>query len=149
MQRTWKDLNVNLSNLVQKIIEFFESKEFKNITAFKTETGYQVVAGDSKHYKMQSEVSVTVEGKPDDFTINLTPCKEEKRFTLPLILTSMFGGGYFLLRDFRSQEAMQKLEKDFREKTSNMIAQTWEPRSQEKEDGQQEDASSKSHPTTA
>jgi hypothetical protein len=132
VQRNWKDLNVNLSNLVQKVIQFFESREFNDITALKTETGYEVIAGDSRHYKMENNVSVTIEGKPEDFTISLTSCKEEKRSTLPLILTSMFGGGYFLLKNFRSEEAMQKLERDFREKIDDMVTQTQETNSQQR-----------------
>jgi hypothetical protein len=132
VQRNWKDLNVNLSNLVQKVIQFFESREFNDITALKTETGYEVIAGDSRHYKMENNVSVTIEGKPEDFTISLTSCKEEKRPTLPLILTSMFGGGYFLLKNFRSEEAMQKLERDFREKIDDMVTQTQETNSQQR-----------------
>lgn len=129
MHRNWKDLDVKLSNLVQKMIQFFESNEFDNVTALKTETGYQVIAGNSKRYKMENDVSVTVEGKPDDFTVSLTSCKEEKKYGLPLILTSMFGGGYFLLKNFRSEEAMQKLERDFGEKIKGIIAQSQEPRS--------------------
>ena len=132
MHRNWKDLNVNLSDLVQKTIQFFESNEFSNVTALKTETGYQVIAGDSKRYKMENDVSVTVEGKPDDFTVSLASCREEKKHGLPLILTSMFGGGYFLLKNFRSEEAMQKLERDFGEKIKGIITQSQEPRSQEK-----------------
>jgi hypothetical protein len=132
VQRNWKDLNVNLSNLVQKVIQFFESREFNDITGLKTETGYEVIAGDSRHYKMENNVSVTIEGKPEDFTISLTSCKEEKRPTLPLILTSMFGGGYFLLKNFRSEEAMQKLERDLREKIDDMVTQTQEPNSQQR-----------------
>jgi hypothetical protein len=134
VHKNWKDLNVNLSVLVQKTIQFFESNEFNNVTALKTETGYQVIAGDSKWYKMENDVSVTVEGKPDDFTVSLTSCKEEKKYGLPLILTSMFGGGYFLLKNFRSEEAMQKLERDFGEKIKGIIARSQEPRSYEKED---------------
>ncbi len=134
VHKNWKDLDVNLSNLVQKTIQFFESNEFDNVTALKTETGYQVIAGNSKRYKMENDVSVTVEGKPDDFTVSLTSCKEEKKYGLPLILTSMFGGGYFLLKNFRSEEAMQKLERDFGEKIKGIIAQSQEPRSHEKED---------------
>jgi hypothetical protein len=134
VHKNWKDLNVDLSNLVQKTIQFFESNEFNNVTALKTETGYQVIAGDSKRYKMGNDVSVTVEGKPNDFTVSLTSCKEEKKYGLPLILTSMFGGGYFLLKNFRSEEAMQKLERDFGEKIEGIVAQSQEPRSYEKED---------------
>ena len=124
VQKNWKELNVNLSDLVQKIIQFFESKQFNNVTALKTETGYMIIAGDSKQYKMENDVSAKVEGRPDDFSVTLASCKQEKRVTLPLFLTSMFGGGYLLLKDFRSEEAMQKLERDFKLEIDHMIAQT-------------------------
>ena len=132
MQTSWKGQNVNLANLVQKIIQFFESNRFDNVTALKTETGYQVIAGDSNRYKMENDVSVTVNGMPDDFSVSLTSCKQEKKFALPLILTSMFGGGFFVLKDLKSDEAMQKLERDFRAKIGNMIEQSRELNSQEK-----------------
>jgi len=124
VQKNWKGLNVDLSGLVQKMIQFFESKQFNNVTALKTETGYEVIAGDSKQYKMENDVSATIEGRPDDFNVSLDSCKREKRFTLPLFLTSMFGGGYLLLKDFRSEEEMQKLERDFRREIESMVAQT-------------------------
>jgi hypothetical protein len=133
MQKNWRDMNVNLQNLLQRMIQFFESHEFNSVTALKTETGYQVIAGDSKRYKMENDVTVNIEGKPDDLTVSLASCKEEKRYGLPLILTSMFGGGYFLLKNFRSEEAMQKLERDFGEKMNGIIAQSQDPRPQEKE----------------
>jgi len=132
VQTSWKGQNVNLANLVQKIIQFFESNRFDNVTALKTETGYQVIAGDSNRYKMENDVSVTVNGMPDDFSVSLTSCKQEKKFALPLILTSMFGGGFFVLKDLKSDEAMQKLERDFRAKIGNMIEQSRELNSQEK-----------------
>jgi hypothetical protein len=132
VQKSCIGLNVSLSSLVKEIIQFFESKEFNNVTALETETGYQVIAGDSKHYKIEKDVSVTIQGKANDFTISLTSNTEERRPSLPLILTSMFGGGYFLLKNFRSEEAMQKLERDFRERISKMIEQAQEPSSQEK-----------------
>jgi hypothetical protein len=134
VQTNWKDLNVNLQNLLQVMIQFFESKQFNNVTALQTEKGYQLIAGDSKHYKMENDVSVTIEGKPDDFTVTLTSCREDKNPPLPLILMSMFGGGYFLLKNFRSEEAMQKLERDFRERIGKMIEQTQEPNSRRKKD---------------
>jgi hypothetical protein len=132
VQKSCIGLNVSLSSLVKEIIQFFESKEFNNVTALETETGYQVIAGDSKHYKIEKDVSVTIQGKANDFTISLTSNTEERRPSLPLILTSMFGGGYFLLKNFKSEEAMQKLERDFRGRIGNMIEHAREPSSQEK-----------------
>ena len=135
VQKALKDLNVNLSELTQKIVQFFEAEEFNAITALQTENGYQIVAGDSKCYRMENDVSVTVAGTPDDFTVSLTSSKEEKRTTLPLMLASMFGGGYFLLKNLKSDEAMLKLERDFRQRIDRMIEQTRGASRREKEAG--------------
>ena len=124
MQKNFRDQNVNLQDLVKKIIEFFESEKFNDVTALKTETGYQVIAGDSDRYKMESDVSVTIEGKPEDFTITLTPAKEQKTSSTPMMLAQMIGLGYFYLKGVRSQEAFQMLEINFRRKIDNMVAQT-------------------------
>jgi hypothetical protein len=129
-------LNVNLSDLVKKIIEFFESEKFDNVTALKTETGYQVIAGGSPHYKMENDVSVEIKGNPNDFTISLTACKEENTSRAPMMLAQMFGLGYFYLKSFRSQETIQKLETNFRRKLDNMIAQTRENSYEEKKNPQ-------------
>jgi len=131
VQKYFRDMNVNLSELVKKIIEFFESEKFNNVTALKTETGFQVIAGDSSRYKMENDVSVNIQGKPDDFTISLTSCKQEKTNRTPMMLAQMFGLGYFYLKSFRSEEAMLKLETSFGKKIDNMIAQTREKNHQE------------------
>lgn len=123
VQATWRNLNVNLLSLVQKIISFFESEEFNNVTAFETERGYEIIVGDSKRYKMGNDVSVTIEGKPDEFTINLTSTKKEKGPSIPLMLAQMIGAGYFALKELKSEEAMQKLEKEFKLKINSIIAQ--------------------------
>jgi hypothetical protein len=131
VQKNYRDPNVNLSDLVKKIIDFFESEKFNNVTALKTETGFQVIAGDSDRYKMENDVSVDIKGNPDDFTISLTSCKEEKTNRTPMMLAQMFGLGYFYLKSVRSQEAMLKLETNFRKKIDNMIAQAREANHQE------------------
>ena len=122
-KRRWASLEVDLSRLVEQVVRFFESNGFNEITAFKTEAGYEVVAEDSKRYKVESGVSVVVEGSPNDFTVSLTS-RAEKKPLPPLFLTTMLGGGYFLLKRFKSEEAMRKLERDFGEKIESMVLQT-------------------------
>lgn len=123
-----RGLNVNLSDLVKKMIQFFESEEFDSITAFETERGYEIVARDSKHYKMANGASVTIEGKPDEFTVTLTSTKKDKGSTIPLMLAHMFGLGYFALKDIHSEEAMRKLEEKFRRRMNSMITQVQQTR---------------------
>ncbi len=133
VQRTWQGLNVDLSKLVKEIIQFFELNKFDNVTALETETGYQVIAGDSKRYKILNDATTTITGKPEDFTVSLTFSGERKQSSLPLTLASMIGLGYFNLKNFRSEEAMRKLEIDFGRELSKMIERTREPASPDKQ----------------
>jgi len=123
MQKTWSNQNVNLDTLTKQIIQFFESKKFDDIIAFETETGYKIIAGNSPYYKMQNDTSLTIDGKPDNFSINLELYKEEKSFKFPIILTTMFGGGYFLLKNLKSDESRYKFEKDFWQNINSIIMQ--------------------------
>ena len=124
MKKSWANLNVNLSSLVRNVIRFFESNKFNDVTALKTQTGYEVVAGDSGLYKIENKVSVTIDGNPDDFTISLTSLQKEKTIPVSPLLTAMFGGGYLIVKQFRSEEAMRKLERDFSEKIDALVKQS-------------------------
>jgi len=123
MQKTWSNQNVNLDALTKQIIRFFESKKFDDIIASETETGYKIIAGNSPHYKMQNDTSVTIDGKPDNFSINLESYKEEK-MKFPIMLTTMFGGGYFFLKNLKSEESRYKFEKDFWQNINSISIQT-------------------------
>ena len=120
MQKTWSNQNVDLSIITQRIIQFFEEKKF-DITALETEKGYQIIAGASPYYKMESYTSVLIEGKPEDFSVNLEPCNQEKTFKLPAMLTTMFGGGYFLLKHLRSDEVWMTFSRDFWRRVDSII----------------------------
>jgi hypothetical protein len=122
VEKSWTGLNVNLAGVREKIVQFFERKDFGDIIGVKTERGHEIIVGDSKHYKIQNEVCVKIEGEPNDFSISLQTCKEEKGFAFPMILTSMFGGGYFMLKSLKSKEAMQALDRDFRREIDDIVA---------------------------
>lgn len=113
MQKTWSNQNVDISTLTNQIIQFFKGRKF-DITALETETGYQIIAGNSLHYKIESDISVTIYGNPENFSINLELCSEKKRgSTFPVMLATMIGGGYFLLKHLKSNEMWMTFKKDF------------------------------------
>ncbi|MEM3459530.1 MAG: hypothetical protein QXN36_01880 [Candidatus Bathyarchaeia archaeon] len=114
MQKSWTDRNVNLELLVDQIGEFFKEKDF-NAVKGTTDKGYQIFADDSKYYKIDGYVSVSIEGKPEKFSITFELCKEEHKRKLPasIMLVTMFGGGYFLRKQLKSDEEWLKLKRDF------------------------------------
>jgi hypothetical protein len=115
MEKKWINRNIDLSLLTTHLGEFLKTKEFNGVKG-RTETGYQILAGDSKHYKLEGHISVTIEGKPEDFSIKLELCKEGKKNEgLPrsIMLSTMFGGGYFLRKQLKSDEEWLKFKRDF------------------------------------
>jgi hypothetical protein len=124
MQKNWKEKNVDLALLITRIGDFFKAKDFEAVKGEIT-TGYQIIAGGSPYFKISGEVSVTVEGKPDDFTVELKPATDKKKGDFPhsVFLESMIFGGYFLSRRLKSEEAWLKLEKEFWRHVENAVLQ--------------------------
>jgi len=121
MEKRWTNKNVNLALLTTHIGNFFKEKDFEAIKG-ETSEGYHIFAEDSPYFTLDGYVSVTIEGKPDDFIVKLELCKKGKRrpFTHGL-LTRMFLSGYFLSRKLRSEEDWMKLEKGFWSHLDNII----------------------------
>jgi hypothetical protein len=111
MQRNWTNKNVDLVLLTMRIGDFFKEKEFETVEG-EIPTGYEILAKDSPYFKIQGYASVNIEGNPEDFTVKIHYCGYEtshSRFSS--LLLRMFGGGYLVLRQQKSQEAWTKLEK--------------------------------------
>jgi len=122
VKRSWKSLNIDAKILLQKTVQFLESKDFGEIVAVETEGGYRIVAGQSSSYKIRGDLSITIEATSDDLSIELASIKENRRPNLPMILTSMFGGGYFLLKDLKSTENFRNFERDFWKEMNRVVA---------------------------
>jgi hypothetical protein len=121
MEKRWTNKNVDLTLLTTRIGDFFKERDFEAMKG-KTATGYQILAEDSPIFRLGGFVSVTIEGKPDDFTVKLELCqKEKKRSFAPILLTTMFLGGYFLKSRLRSEEDWMKLEKEFWRYLGNLM----------------------------
>jgi hypothetical protein len=123
MEKRWINKHVDLALLTTRIGEFFKRKDFNAIKG-DTPTGHQIFAEDSLHYRLDGCVSVTIEGKPDDFVVKFELCSPEKKSSLisPL-LTQMFLSGYFLSRRLKSAEDWTKLERKFWIYVDNTILQ--------------------------
>lgn len=123
MQRNWTKKNVDLALLTTRIGNFFKEKDFEAIKG-EIPTGYQILAEDSPYFKIHGYVSVTIEGKPQDFAVKLDHCgNNEKRSWFSHYLLRMFGGGYLLLQQLKSEEAWTKLEKQFWTHMENVVLQ--------------------------
>lgn len=121
MQKNWVEKNVDLTELTTRLGDFFKEKDFEAIKG-KTSTGHQIFAADSPYFKINGYVNITIEGKPNDFVVKLEHCGEDKRPPFrSIFLAAMFGGGYFLSRRLKSEEAWMKLEKEFWRYVENVI----------------------------
>ena len=112
MQKRWSKENVATALLADRVCQFFKSKEF-DFTMMETDKGYQVIAGNSPRYKMNSNVQVTIDESSEDFVVDLELLKKDRRFKFPIILSAMFGGGYFLLKNLKSEESWGEFQRDF------------------------------------
>jgi len=121
IRKNWKNQNVDLYMLAYKITKMLEKDDF-NIIVFQRENGYEIFAEDSPKYKMNGTLHVEINGEPNDFSINLE-IERKKRFDFPLLLTTMFGGGYFLLKHLKSNEVNVLFIKELCEKIDKIVSQ--------------------------
>lgn len=113
MERRWDNKNVDLELLTTYIGEFLKNKDFEAMKG-QIPTGYQIFAENSPHFKLNGYISIAIEGKPNDFTVRLELCGAKKRNPIePVLLTTMFFGGYLLKRRLKSEEDWIKFKKEF------------------------------------
>lgn len=124
MQKNWIGKDVDLAFFTTCIGDFFKAMDFEAIKG-EIPNGYQIFAADSPHFKLEGHVSVSIEGKPEDFVVKVDLCNEQKKhvFRPPTFLVTMFTGGYFFLRKLKSEEAWMKLEKELWRHIENIVLQ--------------------------
>lgn len=124
MKRSWNGKNVDLALLATRIGDFFKVHDFEAIKG-EIPTGYQIFAENSPYYKMQGYICVTIEGKPDDFTITIERSTDKGKRDVPrlMLLEQMIFGGYLTLRKLKSDEVWLKLEKELWKHVENSVLQ--------------------------
>lgn len=112
MQRKWTGKNVDLDLLTDSVENFFKSRSFLTNRAESREE--RVILWQSKRArKAERPMSARITGTPADFTIELKASELADRSVRLGMLTQTIGGGYFLLKSLKLQEALEKLEKEF------------------------------------
>lgn len=104
--------NINLEKLAEVLKEFFENRKFK--VKLEKSSGYRILAVPKRGMDLCDSIEVCIRGKPEDFEITFNTVTD---FTSNFIrlggLTILFGGGLLLRKGLKSQEELDRLEKDF------------------------------------
>jgi hypothetical protein len=121
-ERKWTMNNVDLDKFTLKIGDFFGERDFE-VVRDTLSTGYRILSGNSSRFRLMGYVSVTIEGKPDDFTVKLELINKKGQYSkYSGLLLSLFGGGILVRREAESEEAWIKLQKEFWLYVDNLVA---------------------------
>lgn len=105
-------MDVDLSLLGEWIDRFFKKEGFNTIKDERPQ-GYRITARPGPETEIVNNVIVDVSGGPDDFKVKFVTGTRSNLFVRLGQLTTLFGGGVFYMRGLKSQEAEDKLEKQF------------------------------------
>lgn len=113
MQRVWTNRNVDLKLFWEKIREFLEKSDFET-TIDQSEDTYHLMAEGSTDYMINGQVTVTLTGTPQDFSIMLELERKgkETKYSIPITLAASLGFGLLLRDEFKSDEAFLNLRRD-------------------------------------
>ena len=112
MQERWVGKNVDLPLLSKHIEDFFRDKGFRTTKDWSA-SEYTISAKPQQGAGIIGRVIVRILGDPNDFLIEFST-SGHSRFAVKLgFITTLFGGGSLVLRGLKSQEELEKLEKDF------------------------------------
>lgn len=113
MQRIWTNRNVDLELFQEKIREFLEKKGF-DVTVDESPNVHHLTASGSPNYKIDGQVSETLTGTPQDFsiTLELERKSKERKYSMPITLAASLGLGLLLRDEFKSDEAFLNLRRD-------------------------------------
>ena len=112
MQRSWTGKNVDLALLGERIEVFLKDKGFK-IRKDWSASEYTFSARPQRRVGILEHVIVRILGDSNDFLIDFSTSGRSRSAVKLGFITTMFGGGSLILRGLKSQEALEKLEKDF------------------------------------
>lgn len=112
MYKQWAGKNVDLTLLKDCVVNFFRDKGFEN-RSIEEETKYVIIGRPKTTHGNLEDVTVRICGKSDNFTVEFIAGEKAHSSILLGFLTSLFGGGSFVLKGAKSQEELTKLEGDF------------------------------------
>ncbi len=120
MQKSWTNQNINIHTLMERIIKYLEKEDF-DLTVYQEEKGYTIIAENSKKYDLEGGISIQIEGEPNEFTIKMKESRREVAYRFPLLLSTMLGGGYLLLKRLKSNEKYIEFTRDFWQNVNKIL----------------------------
>ena len=114
MKNQWLGKNVDLGILAERVRPFFQETDFET-TLEEEQKGYTIRAV-CKIPNLRRRIDVKIAGQPDDFTVEFLSGGSGRVFSPSKIagfLTSLFGGGYLVLRETQRHESLDTFERDF------------------------------------
>jgi len=112
MEDQWVNKNVDLSVLNNRLVQFFEKRSFV-ASQESSEEKFHIVARPRRFHDVLEEIHVHVTGQPDNFKVRFDAGSHSSELVRFGILTTVFGGGRLTLKGLKSQEALEKLEREF------------------------------------
>ena len=112
MKAHWKDKNINLSIFTNSIRQFFVEKKYAS-SINRSNEEYQIVVYPTVFHGIVEEISVNIKGHPNDFSVKFIAGSRSRSFVILGPLATIFGGGFLTLKGLKSQEVLEKLEKEF------------------------------------
>jgi len=120
VEKRWVKRNVDLELLSEFLADFLAKRGFK-ARVKKQVMGFRVLALPSFPHGILEEVTLVIEGDRNDFAVKFVSGKLSHSFVKYGFLTTIFGGGSFLLRGLKSEEMLEKLETEFWAHLEKMI----------------------------
>ena len=125
METKWKDMHVSLSQLSVSVQEFFTKKGF-TVDANESDGKHQILVKPKTHHKILERIQVTIAGDSDDFSVRFSVTSRSRGFMIFGAFTALLGGGFLASKGLRSDETVEKIERDFRMFIAERV---WELRS--------------------
>jgi hypothetical protein len=119
MRRNWTNRNVDLKILKEKIIEFLKENYF-DMDVNENGNQYLITAKSSPNYYIEGQIAITLQGKPEEFSIDIELRRKKQRIFSPLLL-AFLGGGYWLSQNLKSDEEWLEFRRKFWEQIDIFI----------------------------
>ena len=112
MRDQWIGKNVDLALLSGCVENFFKVRGLKTV---KEESAgkYEISVGPRNARDTRGGIYIRIFGDPNNFVIEFHGSERVRSSIRWGLMTTLFGGGPFLLRGLRLQEALEKIEREF------------------------------------
>jgi len=111
VEKRWQNHGVNLQRLAQSVENYYSRRKIK-VKETVLEDGYSIRVVPTG-LRTAGVMCITIRGTPDDFTIETRATEDEDRAVKVGLMTTIFGGGIMVLRNTKTREQMEKMEREF------------------------------------